>query len=76
MKPREDMPRCTDSQIAQSCRLTRSQKSTASDASNVSRPTSSGANSRSQMMRVRPAAAGHNVKAATWSAERLSIRLG
>ena len=70
------MPRCTDAQTAQSCRLTRSQKSTASDGSNPSRATSSGPNSTSQAIRVRPAPVGQSVNAATWSADRLSIRLG
>ena len=73
---RDDMPRCTEAQTAQSCRFTVSQNSAASLGSKVSRATSSGANNRSQSMRVRSGAVGHKVNAATWSADRLSIRFG
>src|SRR5580704_1278011 len=73
---RDDIPRCTDSQIAQSCRLTRSQRSAASAGLKVSFSTSSGANSRSQSIRVRSWAIGHSVNAATCSAAIDSIKLG
>jgi hypothetical protein len=76
VKPREAMPRCTDSQMAQSWRLTRSQKSAASLGSNVSRATSSAAKSRSHTIRVWPADVGHKVNAATCSADRLIMRFG
>ena len=54
------MPRCTDSQTAQSCRLTTSQNSAASDGSNDAFAISSGAKSRSQTIRVCPAAVGQS----------------
>ena len=73
---REAMPRCTLSHMAQSWRLTRSQKSAASEGSNPGRACSSGWNSSSQTTVVSPGPWGQRVKAATWSADRLSIRLG
>ena len=52
------MPRCTDSQIAQSWRLTMSQKSPASDGSNDADSTSVAANSKRQSIAVRATASG------------------
>ena len=67
---RDDMPRCTDSQIAQSCWLTRSQRSAASDGVEARRRrAAAAANSRTQSIRVRRPRSGRSTKAATWSAD-------
>jgi hypothetical protein len=70
------MPRWTLSHIAQSWRLTRSQKSAASEGSKPGRASSSGWNSSSHTTVVSAGPCGHRVKAATWTVDRLSIRLG
>ena len=70
------MPRCTDSQIAQSCRFTMSQKSPASEGSKPGDATSTAANSSRHSIAVRSTASGRSTNAATWSAEHDSIRLG
>ena len=54
----EASPRCTDSHADQSCRLVRSQKSTAYDGSNPGDSTASGANDQEQLIRVLSAAWG------------------
>src|SRR5207237_11741 len=73
---REPMPDCTLSPIRQSWRFTRSQNSTASEGSKDAFAISSGWKRKSQSMRVCPASVGQRVKAATWSGETLTIRLG
>ena len=70
------MPRWTASQIAQSCRLTRSQRSAASLGSNVGLAASSAAKSSEQVTVVRSTATGWRTNAATWSADAETIRLG
>ena len=70
------MPRCTRSQMAQSCRLTMCQKSTASDGSKSILATSSGWNSNWQSINVWSAASGRRMNAATWSRDSESIKLG
>ena len=73
---REVIPSWTPSHTAQSWRLTRSQKSTASDGSKPGFASSSGWNRKSTTTSVRSGALGTSVNAATWSADRLIIRLG
>ena len=70
------MPSWTCSQMDQSWRFTRSQNPAASDGSKSGRASSAGWNRKSHRTVVRPAERGHRVKAATWSADRLSMRLG
>ena len=70
------MPRCTDSQIAQSCWLTRCHSSAASLGSNAGSATASRAKSSEQTTSVRSTARGCSTNAATWSADAESIRLG
>ena len=70
------MPSWTPSQTVQSWRLTRSQKSTASPGSKPGFAISSGWNSQSTTTRVRSGALGTSVNAATWSADRLTMRFG
>ena len=64
-KRRDVIPSCTPSQTAQSWRLTRSQKSTASDGSNDAFAISSGWNSQSTTTSVRSGALGTSANAAT-----------
>ena len=76
LKRRDVIPLWTPSHTAQSWRLTRSQKSTASEGSNVDFAISSGWNRKSTTTSVRSGALGTSMNAAAWSADRLSIRFG